>query len=129
MKAVVFPLNGCAYYLLFNARAMFAIDEQFGGTNGLLDKMQSSHLDGFAVLCQAGTLLAEQGELVRRSLGYDPGTMPDEAQWALLASPLDLAELRNAIFKAIALGYGRDVEGQDEVDLGLVELAQKKTKG
>ena len=42
--------------------------------------------------------------------------------------PLELIAMKAALPRAIELGYGREVrEEDDEIDLGLAELRQKKT--
>lgn len=128
MRAVKFSIEEREYFLLFNARSMFAIDEVYGGASKLMEQAQESSGRGLDTLCQATAILAEQGELARRTLGYDHGHWPDGERWAVLASPLDVAQMRAALWRAIALGYGREVQPEGDVDLGLVELAQKKTR-
>ena len=116
--------------MAFTVEAMFQVQEKFGGTTELLDAMQDSGREGFAAACRAAAILAEQGELARRSLGYDPEPMPDEGAIAASIQPGEIAALKLAIPSAMALGFGREVEPEnDEVDLGLAELnAQKKTR-
>lgn len=130
MKAVKFHLAGRERYLTFTVEAMFQVEEQFGGPSELLDAMQNNGREGFSAACRAAAILAEQGELARRSLGYDPGPMPDEAAIAASIQPGEIAALKLAIPAAMSLGFGREVEPEnDEVDLGLAELnAQKKTR-
>lgn len=130
MKAVEFDLAGRTRYLAFTVEAMFQLNEQFGGMQGLVEAIQDDGRDGFATTCRVAAILAEQGELARRSLGYDPEPIADADEIAASLLPCDLIALRLAIPTAISLGYGREVEPEnDEVDLGLVELnAQKKTR-
>ena len=46
---------------------------------------------------------------------------------ASIVHPADLAKLRTAVVNAITLGYGREVEPEnDEIDLGLAELDEQK---
>lgn len=129
MKAVKIELAGRVRYLCFTVEAMFQIQEQFGGPGELTDAMRDSGRAGFSAACKAAAILAEQGELVRRSLGYDPEPIADEAAIAALMAPSDIVALKLSIPSAISLGYGREVVDEDEeVDLGLAELnAQKKT--
>lgn len=133
MKAVKFDLAGRTRHLALTVEAMFQLDEEFGGSQGLADALQAGGRDGFAAACRAAAILAEQGELARRSLGYDPEPIVDADEVKVFMAnmmPSDLNELRTAIIAAITLGYGREVEPEnDEVDLGLAELnAQKKTR-
>ena len=70
--------------------------------------------------------MAERGELIRRRLGYAPGEIPDADTFRLL---YEIVDLKNAVIKAVTLGYGREVKSaeDDEYDEGLEELRQKKT--
>lgn len=130
MKAVKLTLAGRERYLTFTVEAMFQIQEQFGGPSELIEAVQDSGRAGFSAACKAAAILAEQGELARRSLGYDPEPIADEAAIAASLSPGEVAALKLAVPAAMSLGFGREVEpDDDEVDLGLAELnAQKKTR-
>lgn len=112
--------------MTFNGAAMFEIEERFGGATKLLDELSDGR-EGFDKLCQATAILAEQGELVRRHFGYEPGPMLTEETVRALATPKDIVLLRQAVINAVMQGYGREVtDDQEEVDLGLAELEQKK---
>lgn len=130
MKAVKLKLAGRERYLAYTVEAMFQVDEQFGGAEKLLGAVMEPGRAGCAAVCRAAAILAEQGELGRRSLGYDPAPMPDADAIAAGMTPGELASLKRAIPAAMTLGFGREVEPEnDEIDLGLAELnAQKKTK-
>lgn len=130
MKAVKLTLAGRERYLTFTVEAMFQIQEQFGGPTELIEAVQDGGRAGFSAACKAAAILAEQGELARRSLGYDPEPVADEAAIAASLSPGEIAALKLAVPAAMSLGFGREVEpDDDEVDLGLAELnAQKKTR-
>lgn len=130
MKAVKFVLAGRERYMSFTVEAMFQIQEQFGGPTELVGAIQDNGREGFSAACRAAAILAEQGELARRSLGYDPEPVADEAAIAASLSPSDAMALKLAIPAAISLGFGREVAAEDdEVDLVLAELnAQKKTR-
>lgn len=130
MKAVKIDLAGRTQYLAFTGEAMFQIRDKFGGTSQLLESMKADTREGFSIACEAAALLAEQGELVRRNFGYDPEPMLEATAIKETADPNDIVALKLAIPAAISLGYGREVEPEnDEVDLGLAELeTQKKTR-
>lgn len=130
MKSVKFHLVGRERYLMFTVEAMFQVQEQFGGPGELLEAMQDNGREGFSALCRAAAILAEQGELACRSLGYGPEPIADAADIAASLQPSDIAALKLAVASAMGLGFGREVEPEnDEVDLGLAELeAQKKTR-
>ncbi len=128
MRAVPLTVGGQDFFLFLNARAMFALDEEFDGVSALLTKIEGQTTEGFMALCRGTAVLAEQGELIRRALGYDHGVMPDLELWEATVTPVESVLMRNALCKALALGFQREVNADGEIDLGLVELSQKKTK-
>lgn len=128
MKSVKITLAGQDYYLTFNGAAMFAFEDEFGGSGGYLDRSREPGRAGFEAVCKAAAILAEQGELARRALGYDKGPVLTWEQVCALSTPMDAVTLRKAALDAIIAGYGREVEGEEDTDLGLVELEQKKTR-
>ena len=119
MKAAKITVAGTTYFLVMDGEAMFTIRDIYGGTR-----------EGFLETCNAAAILAERGELVRRRLGYEPGRIPERDDFALLTQPYEIVPLKRAIANAIKLGYGREITapGDDEVDEGLEELNQKKTR-
>ena len=129
MKGVKINLAGRVRYLAFTVEAMFQIQEVFGGSGEMIEAIKDNTREGFSAACKAAAILAEQGELVRRGLGYDPEPMTDAEAIAATMAPSEIAALKVAIPSALTLGYGREIEGDvDEVDLGLAELnTQKKT--
>ena len=130
MKAVKLPLAGRERYLCFTVEAMFQLQDLYGDSNNLMELIQANTREGFAAACKAAEVLAEQGELARRSLGYDPEPMVSAEAIAATTSPSDIVTLKLLIPRVISLGYGREVEPENnEVDLGLAELSeQKKTR-
>ncbi len=130
MKAVKLALAGQDRHLFFSVEAMFRIQEEFGGTGELLEALKDVGRDGFSAACRAAAIMAEQGELARRSMGYDAEPITDADAIAETMTPVEVAVLKQAVSTAVILGFGREVEAEDEeVDLYMVELnAQKKTK-
>lgn len=130
MKAVKFELAGQVRYLSLTVEAMFQLEEQFGGINELIEAMCKDGREGFSAACRTAAILAEQGELARRGLGYEPEPIVDADTIAATMDPISATALKTAIPAAIALGFGREVEPEnDEVDLFLAEInAQKKTR-
>ena len=126
MKAVRITLAGRTQYLAYTGEAMFQLQEKFGTAAELLGAIGKNTRDGLSVACEAAAILAEQGELARRHLGYDKGPIIEAATIRATITPSEIAALKPA---AMELGYGREVvEENDEIDLGLAELnAQKKT--
>lgn len=104
MKAVKFALAGRERYLSFTVEAMFQLEERFGGTKELIDAMSENRREGFLAACQAAAVLAEQGELARRHMGYDPVPMPNPEDIAATITPTELPSLKIAVTSAISLG-------------------------
>ena len=130
MKAVKIKLAGRELHLAFTVEAMFQVQDQFGGSSELIEAMKDGGREGALAACRAAAIMAEQGELGRRSLGYDPGPMVEVDAIMATMTPGEAVALKMAIPAAISLGFGREVEPEnDEIDLGLAELnAQKKTR-
>ena len=130
MKAVKINLAGRERHLCFTVEAMFQIEERFGGAQELTDTMEANSRTGFEAVCGAAAILAEQGELCRRSMGYEPEPLCSAEDIAVTMVPTDLARLKLAVVSAITLGYGRGIRPEnDEVDLGLSELNEQKKQG
>lgn len=129
MKAIKINLAGRERYLAFNGEAMFKLREEFGGVTETLEALKGDTRDSLDATCRAAAILAEQGELIRRYMGYDPEPITDAETVAATIAPVEIMALKLAIPAAISLGFGREVEKEnDVVDLGLAELnAQKKT--
>lgn len=130
MKAAKTTVAGVEYYLALDGEAMFQIRDEYGSSTLLLEAIEPDTREAFETTCAAAVILAERGELIRRRLGYEPGKIPERDDFALLVQPFEIVDLKNAVIRAISLGYGREVEppGGDEYDEGLAELTQKKTK-
>lgn len=129
MKAIQITLAGRECYLAFTGAAMFELREQFGNTTELLQAIQTDTKEALATAAKVAAILAEQGELARRHLGYDHGPIVTAEAIMATTPPSGIEALKLAIPAAITLGYGREVGPENgEVDLGLAELnAQKKT--
>ena len=130
MKAVKINLAGRERHLAFTVEAMFQIEEAFGGTAELNGRLMENSRESFADACKAAAILAEQGELARRHMGYEPSPLLSAEDVAATTDPLGLPVLKSAVISAITLGFGREIVPEnDEVDLGLAELnEQKKTR-
>ena len=109
MKAVKINLAGRVRYLAFTVEAMFQIQEVFGGSGEMIEAIKGDTREGFSAACKAAAILAEQGELVRRGLGYDPEPMTDAETIAATMAPSEIATLKVAIPSALPLGYGREL--------------------
>lgn len=129
MKAVKITLAGRTQYLAYTGEAMFQLQEKFGTAAELLGAIGKNTRDGLSVACEAAAILAEQGELARRHLGYDKGPIIEAGHDpGHYYTERDRGPQARRSPPAMELGYGREVvEENDEIDLGLAELnAQKK---
>lgn len=112
------------YRFTYNAMAFFNAQERY--PDGLAQEVFKEGKEGLDALCWALEELSTQGDLVRRSLGYDKGEIltAEMARAQLKANDVPKAKL--LVLDALKRGMG-EVDEEDEVDLVLMEL-QKKTK-
>lgn len=122
-REVMATFGGEEYHLLFNAAVMFAEQEQFS-EGGMIEDTSKNSADGLDALARAFCLLAEQGELARRSEGYEPRPIPRPDTVRPHIGPYDVLDMRKAVIDAVVTGYKRDVP-DEEVDLVLAELEKK----
>ena len=129
IRTIEFPWEGHTYHLLLNAAALFDLYDKFGDKGYLLDHIDGTGRKSFDATAWILVKLAQQGELLRRYQGDDPGPMLTYDAVIRTMSPRDMIQARDAIRRAYAAGFGRDVppEDEEEEDLGLLEL-QKKTE-
>lgn len=133
MKTILFDLGAKRMHLFYNGEAMFALDALDEGIeDGAPDWWQramQNTLDGKRLLCKVACVLAEQGELCRRYLGYDPERVPTEAELNLLLTPMLHVKLRSAVALAVDEGLGSPSSDEDDdIDVGLAELEKKTIK-
>ena len=134
MKTVEFEFGGQALHLCLNGTALFDIYDQFGNKGSILDHIWGGAKGDFARTyrntCWMLAKLAEQGELVRRYQGHDSKPIPTPAALELTLRPADVPAARRAIHETVRLGFARDVDdGEEEVDLGLLEIQKKTASG
>jgi hypothetical protein len=129
VKAVKVTIGKKKYYLAYNGTAMFEIQDMYGGLKQLMDLLGENNRKSFDAVCEVTALLAEQGELSRRYYGHDRQDIITSDEIKAIIQPMEIADLITSIHQAASLGYGRelDTDNEDEVDLGLLEINQKKT--
>ena len=125
IKTARVELGDQAYHLFYSIRAMIDVEEACGAD--FLDKIASGGSSGAETTVKAFTILATEGELARRRMGYDPGVMPDEDRLMLDSTPGDWLRMRTAIQSAVLVGLDQEFPSTDDVDLILLEY-QKKTE-
>ncbi len=129
MKIVKTHIGGKDVMLHFNGAAMFELDDEFGQIGKLVEKIDKQNAEGFKATCKAVAILARQAELTRRYFGYEPEEIVTEEAVSLLLNPTEIMNAKAAVMRSIMLGFGREIESEDEeVDVFMMELNQKKTK-
>ena len=130
MKTIEFSYGPVTLNLYMNGSAMFAVQDLDrdlpDGQPDAIDRMKENTADGFTLVCEIAHILATQGELCRRYLQYTPRRIPDASEMLLLLPPVQILQLRLALFRAINDGYAND-ETKDggDIDTGLAELEKK----
>lgn len=120
MRILQHELDGQTYYLAYNIAAMISLNDA-GDVEEIIDKPE--------ICVKFFSVLAEQGELVRRSYGHDKGFIPSEDYLKTHISPADILEMQGAVLKSITLGLKREIEDEDNkvIDVTLQKI-EKKTE-
>lgn len=134
MRTVDYNFGGKTLHLSFTADALFQCYDKFGFADDFIaaaDICEPTAV-GWKNLCWLTALMAAQGELQRRHMGYEaePMTTMEELRTGVLAG--DGAELRQAVLQAVALGLRRsnlDDSSEGEVNLILKAREDEAKKG
>lgn len=125
MRTVKFEFNGQEFQLCMNGEALFSIYEKFGTKGFVTDPIQGTSKKSFDATCWMLSKLSEQGELVRRNMGFDRKPIRNEGYFRAMLGPLDIAGAKQAVADAVRAGFAREEPDTGAVDLGLLELEQK----
>lgn len=131
MQTIKIGFCGRDYYFAYNGNAMFQLRDilpEGDPIERLQSMLSMQDHDSFHNLCKVVSVLSEQGELIRRYQGYENQDMLTEEMVSVMATPLDMIDLKNAVVSAVLAGYKREVEPQGDVDLGLAEIQKKRKK-
>lgn len=133
MRSTPFEFGGRTHYLSFTAEALFTVFDKFGMTDDILGTthVMEPTAEGWKNCCWLAALMAAQGELQRRHLGYDPQPMitMEELRTGFMAA--DSIELRKVVRAALEQGFEREYSSGNEpgeVDLVLLEREAEKKK-
>lgn len=135
MKRIEFEFNGRYYFLAMTAEALFTVYDQFGYTTDILATTGCLEptVDGYKNLCWMAALLASQGELQRRRMGYSAQEMLAADDLRTNLPPTKVAELQDAVVEAMQEGFRRETEPEEEQEINLVlrerDEAEKKKAG
>lgn len=128
MRTVDFEYRGQVLHLCLNGAALFAIRDEYGSETPIFDLIAGDGSEAFQRMCRILHILCEQGELVERYLGQEPQEVPTERYLATTMMPSDLPAVREAMARALAAGFRREVpeDKPKRRDLGLEELQKKR---
>lgn len=128
MKTYIYKIKNETLHLLYNAEAMIRITE-LGDGDKISDITKNKTKESFDKLLKIVCIMAEQGELYRRYLGYEPANIITEDALRIIATPKDWAVLKVGVLQAFVEGMSQDCTDEDEeIDLGLMELNKDKKK-
>lgn len=126
MKSVDYQFDGKVYPLCLNGAALFAIYDKYGADISVFDPIKTTDNKGFEAVCFYLHKLAEQGEIVRRWEGHTPRKIPSLGMFAAKLAPLDVPKAKEAIREAIRLGFEREHDSRESIDIGLAEIQKKE---
>lgn len=130
MRTVKFDFNGQEFHLCMNGEALFSIYEKFGTKGFVTDPIQGTSKKSFDATCWMLSKLSEQGELVRRNMGFDRKPIRNEGYFRAMLGPLDVADAKRAIADTVRVGFTREVPDDDEnEEIDLVLLERERENG
>ncbi len=125
MRHVTFPIAGQKYGFLYNAQAMFELEETYGEIEKIMEIAQSKKEPRKVLhICE---VLSIQSECALHAMGQKPYKTFMVKDIFPLLSPRDFFKLKTIIAAAINSGLTQEIEHEGEIDLGLLEI-QKKTE-
>ena len=126
MTGYNYEFDGPEYTLCYTGEAFFSVSDIVG--DGEISKaLIPENKEGLNRLCKVAAALSEQGELVRRYLGYEPSEMLDEEQIRMLLPPTERVNLYNAVMSAIILGCEREIKDAGKtISLTRQKMLKKK---
>ena len=123
---VMAVINGEERPLNYSVEIMFKVNEKFGGVNQALSAIEDDSRECVENVRWFAVELANDGELCRRAVGLDHRKMLTMDDFTMRMAPVDYFHLKDCVLKAIAAGYKKEIKNDEEVDLGLAELNEKK---
>ena len=119
--------GGKEYWLVYTADAYFELNEKYG--TELFAKLRAADRSGYDMAVGCLLILAREGELCRRYMGYDAAPMLTEEEIRRTVLPDGIGEVKRAVMDALLAGMRVENhrESDEPVDIGLLEF-EKKTK-
>jgi hypothetical protein len=121
--------GGKEYWLVYTADAYFEIKEQYGTEP--FDRLRADDRSGWDCAVGCLLILAREGELCRRYMGYEPLPMLDEETIRRTVLPDGVVNVKNAVAEAIFAGMriANAKKDNQPVDIGLLEFEKKTIPG
>lgn len=126
----VYKHGGREYWLVYTADAYFEIREQHGAEP--FEKLRADDRSAYDCAISCLLILAREGELCRRYMGYDPCPMLDEETIRRTVLPDGVVNIKNAVMNAMLAGLRIENAQKDDdgpIDLGLLEFEKKTIPG
>lgn len=123
----IYGIGGREYWLVCTADAYFDITGIYGGEFG--EKLLAGGRDGFECALGCLCILAREGELCRRYMGYGAEDFLKEDELRRVILPGDIGKVVSAVLDAVQAGLridkGESEEKSEPVDIGLREFEKK----
>lgn len=119
-------LGGTEYWLVYTADAYFDIQNAYGAD--FLEKLRPGTREAYEVAVGCLLILAREGELCRRYMGYDAAEMLTEEDVRRCVLPDSIVKVKTLVNEAVLAGLRVEnaAKNADEpVDLGLLEYEKK----
>lgn len=128
-RQVKVKIFGKEYHFLYSISVMFDATEKFGNSQEMFNAINGENEKrSVEPVIWLALKMAEAGELARRDAGHTPSDIPTEREFNLSLTPIDYELMKLAVVKAIEAGYQRSVVNNEEIDLTLLEIEEKKTE-
>lgn len=121
-------LGGREYWLVYTADAYFDIQGAYG--TDFLEKLRPGTRDAYEVAVGCLLILAREGELCRRYMGYDAEEMLTEEDIRRCMLPDSIIRVKTLVNEAVLAGLrveNAKADADEPVDVGLLEY-EKKTE-
>lgn len=125
MKTHEFEFNGKQHRLIYNAAAMFEINDMLAEEENLFTLLGESSQRAFDITCRALQIMSQQARIVDKFSCREPLPEINYTELYSTASVTDMVWLRTEVIKAISAGMHRDEVPDGPVDLDLMEANSK----
>lgn len=125
MKTHEFEFNGKQHRLIYNAAAMFEINDMLAEGEDLFKLLGESTARAFDISCKVLQVMSQQARIVDKFSCREPLPEISYDEIHALASAIDMVKIRGEIVKVITAGVHRDEVQTGPIDLDLMEANSK----